>query len=207
MTERSELAETPNATAERALDVLYNPDLDFRRLALDTAYVSQGFRLVEKLHLEAVPHVIKRIIFRDGFPRGEKGEPGDYVTVEAVVASRDILDSAPVKAMIAARDQGPELGVFPNEPVVYNDSGTGIRRELVNLCAKENLISFAATRQDEVPADLPYQRWATGADQAATGFTGQDFGGREAIYLALRGLRQSVYDFMPGVPAVTWYFG
>lgn len=205
MTERNEAAEVESATAQRELDaVLYNPDLDFKRLALDVAYVSQGFRLVDKDELELIPHVVKRVIYREGFPRGPQGEPGDYVSVEAIVASRDVLDSAPVAHMISSR--GRDLTVFANEPVVYNDSGTGIRRTLTGVLAGFGLIVPAATRKDESPYDLPFQRWAEGAERAQDGFTGQDCGGKEAIYLALRGLRPSHYEWM-GQPATTWYFG
>lgn len=207
MTESAEIV--PDATEQREAGlVLYNPDNDFKRLALDSWYVSQGFRLIQKEQLEAVPFVIKRVIYREGFPQGPEGLPGDYISVECVVASQDVLDSAPVRAAIASRDYSPGvLDVFPNEAVVFNDGGTGIRRELTSMFADAGLISFAEARKDEIPADLPFTRWASGWEQATAGFDGSHVpGGRQALYLALRGLRASHYDWH-GNDATTWYFG
>jgi hypothetical protein len=197
-------------TEQRQLDeVLYNPDLDFRKLALDVAEVSQGFRLVDKTALEAVPHVIKRVVYRPGFPRGEKGTPGDYVSVECVVADKEALESAPIWSQIAKAqniNSIDQLTVFGGEPVIYNDSGTGLRRTLTKLFEKYSLINLGTSHKDEEPADRQFQLWAAGAEHAQDGFTGDDLGGKQAIYLALRGLRKSEYE-SPFGPATTWYFG
>jgi hypothetical protein len=207
--EKGEVVQPESATQRRELDaVLYNPDLDFRRLALDVAEVSQGFRLVSKDDLEAVPHVVKRVIYRPGFPRADS--PGDYVSVECVVADKEALVSAPVWAQIskAQNISSPDqLTVFGGEPVIYNDSSTGIRRTLTQLFEKYSLINTGpTTRKDEVTADRQFQLWVTGAEHAQDGFTGNDLGGKQAIYLALRGLRKSEYE-SPFGPATTWYFG
>jgi hypothetical protein len=191
-----------SATAQRELEaVLYNADLDFRKLALDVAYVSQGFRLIDKSALEGVPHVVKRVVYREGFPRGESKQPGDYVSVECVVADREILESNPIKRQLPR-----ELEVYPNEPVIFNDSGTGIRRTLTEGFERYSLINVGPDRADENSYDRQFQRWADGAEAAQTGFTGDDLGGKQAIYLALRGLRRSDYE-SPYGPATTWYFG
>lgn len=205
--ETGEIVHPESATAQRELDsILYNPDLDFRALALDVAEVSQGFRLISKAALEAVPHVIKRVVYRKGFPRGANSE-GDYVSVECVVADKEALQSAPVWAQIAEAQNltsPDQLTVFGGEPVIYNDSGTGIRRTLTELFEKYSLINPGPSRADEVAADRPYQAWVSGADAAQDGFTG--LGGKSAVYLALRGLRKSEYE-SPFGPATTWYFG
>lgn len=174
---------------------LYNPDNDFRALALDTAYISEGFRLIDKEDLIGVPFVVKRIVYREGYPR--EGAAGDYVSVECIVADRATLDSEPVKAMVP----GP-LSVYPNEGVVFNDSGTGIRRELTRLCAQYGLIEL----KDPENADAPYQAWKAGGPESTAGFTGMEFGGKRSVYLALRGLRRSDYEWQ-GNPATTYYFG
>jgi hypothetical protein len=193
--QRSEVA--LNATAQREVDsILYNPDLDFRKLALDVAYISQGFRLINKADLLGVPFVVTRAIYRPGFPR--RGSEGDYVSVEAVVADRQVLETRPYTT--------ENLKVYPNEPVVFNDSGTGIRRELTQLFEKYSLINVGPkTNKNENPLDRQFQLWESGADQAQTGFTGDDVGNKHAIYLALRGLRKSEYD-SPYGPATSWYF-
>jgi hypothetical protein len=189
--------EVVSATTLREMDsVMYNPDLDFRKLALDVAYVSQGFRLVSKEDLEGVPFVVKRVVYREGYPRAN--QPGDYVSVECVVADRQVLETLPYSH--------DNLRVYPNEPVIFNDSGTGIRRTLTEGFEAYSLINVGPARQDENPYDRQYQLWMHGADAAQAGFTGEDMGGKQAIYLALRGTRRSDYE-SPYGPATTWYFG
>jgi hypothetical protein len=202
------LARAVSATQAREADsVLYNPDNDFRKLALDVAAVSQGFRLVSKEDLAGVPHVIKRVIYRPGFPRNDS--PGDYVSVEAVVADTVSLQSAPVWEQIAKAQNltsFDQLKVFGNEGVIYNDSGTGIRRELTDLFERYSLINCGRPKADEVACDRPYQVWESGAELAQDGITGEHTGGKGGLYLALRGLQRSEYEYL-GSPATTWYFG
>src|SRR5215472_4045690 len=95
---------------------VYDPDLDFRKLASEATYFTRGFRLVEKDDLIGVPHVIISVTYREGYVT-ETGIKGDYVSVEAVTADAATLDSPQVKSMTDSR----ELAVYPNEAVVYND--------------------------------------------------------------------------------------
>lgn len=194
-------AEVANATEQRVeSSIFYDPDNDFRKLALEAEFRSKGFRLVSKDDMIGVPHVIIGVTFRPGFPRA--GEVGDYVSIEAIVADKVTMDSAPVKSMLPA-----DLAVWPNEPVVYNDSGTGVRREMTRLLHGINFIDVGAdsTKTDENIFDRQFQLWADGADKATTGITKNDFGGKP-VYLALRGLRRSDYE-SPYGPATTFYFG
>jgi hypothetical protein len=180
---------------------LYNPDNDFRKLALDVAYRSEGFRLIDKEALTGVPFVIKRVVYREGFPRD--GAEGDYISVECIVADSETLAIAPVKAGLPAT-----LTVFPSEAVVFNDSGTGVRRHITSLLERAGLIDCGpAAPEGDVPWDRPFQEWESGAGPAQVGFTGDSFdpvvGG---VFLAIRGLRVSQYEYM-GNPAETYYFG
>jgi hypothetical protein len=198
----SEIVVPENETEARVMAAAwaYNPDLDFRKLALEAQYHAKGFRLVSKAQLIGVPHVIVGVTYREGFPRG--GRAGDYVSVEAVVADKDTLETPPVKSLLPA-----ELEVWGNEPVVYNDSGTGIRRILTQLFHTAGLIDVGkpAKDSDENVFDRPYQFWAAGEDLATTGLT-EDTKGVPFRYLAFRGLRRSDYE-SPYGPATTFYFG
>jgi len=180
---------------------LYDPNLDFRKLALEATYYSKGFRLVDnKDILIGVPHVIIGMTFREGFPR--EGVSGDYVSIEAVVADKDTLATPPVKAQLPS-----ELAVHPNEAIVYNDSSTGIRRTLVELLHSTGVIDVGSPskNKDANPFDRPYQQWSTGAERAQEGIFAT-VNGEPFRYLALRGLRRSDYEWQ-GQPAHTHYFG
>lgn len=190
-----------NITYERTWETaLYNPDMDFRKLALEARYHKLGFRLVEKEDLINVPHIILCATYREGFPRsGDKNILGDYVSLEAVVADPHTLDSNPVKHLLPA-----ELNVFPNEPVVYNDSGTGCRRDITELFHQIGVIDVGLPSEDENPYDRRYQDWARGGDIAADGIRA-DLDGEAFRYIVGRGLRRSDYD-SPYGPATTFYF-
>jgi hypothetical protein len=90
------------------------------------------------------------------------------------------------------------LSVFPNQAVVYNDGGTGIRRQLTALFEQAGIIETGGD------ADRPMSQWKSGADYAAAGIqvlpTGEKF-----RYVALNGLRVSRYDNEYGTDLETWY--
>src|SRR5580658_7466250 len=121
-------ARTGTALAE--LRTIYNPDLDFRKLAAETRLYTEGFRLITaddkyaKDMLIGVPHIVVGLTFRDGYTDGKI--QGDYVSVEAVIADKGTMEAPQVRHQLPS-----PLLVYPNEAVVYNDGGTGIRRELV----------------------------------------------------------------------------
>lgn len=192
--------ELVNATAARELmAAMYDPDMDFRAAALDAAYTTHGFRLVKKEELEGVPFIVKRIVFREGYPR--KGMKGDYVSVECIVADQDILEDP-----IISRHIAQPISVYGNEAVIFNDSGTGVRRSLTMMCETHGLINVGKLVDGENPYDRQYQLWESGGDLAQDGFRAEDFG-HKAIVRALRGLRVSEYDHPEFGPATTWYFG
>jgi hypothetical protein len=189
--------------------VNYDPNMDFRKLALEAQYFTKGFRLIEnKDHLIGVPHVVIGVTYREGFPR--EGKAGDYVSVEAVVADAKTLDSLPVRSQLKG-----ELAVYANEAVVYNDSGTGIRRYFTELFHNASIINVgkfdpAKVASELNPFDRPYQRWTEGADRATTGIVA-DLNGEAFRMVAMRGLRRSDYEWTPPEgkpqPATTFYFG
>jgi hypothetical protein len=177
----------------------YDPNMDFRKLALEATYFAKGFRLIDnKDALEGVPFVVLGVTYREGFPR--EGQAGDYVSIEAVVADKDTLASPPVRSQLPS-----EMTVFPNEAIVFNDSSTGVRRTLTELFHTTGLIDVGTVKGDLNPYDKPFQSWKAGADQATTGIVATVHG-EPFRYLALRGLRRSDYEWQ-GQPATTYYFG
>jgi hypothetical protein len=195
-----------NATIVRETDYFgYNPDLDFRKLAAEATGAAAGYRLVAKESLLGIPHVIIGVTYREGFPR--QGVAGDYVSVEAVTADKDTMDRYTVKGF----QRGNTEPVWPNEPVVYNDSGTGIRRALTAMFHQLGVIDVGEPQQPDYENvyDRAFQFWAAGADEAAAGITAIPYGTREnqpLRYVVARGLRVSTYEFQ-GSPAETFYLG
>lgn len=188
---------------------LYDPDLDFRKLLAeggDEAFWSQGFRLVTKDDLLGVPHIVVSVTYREGFPRA--GVKGDYVSLEAVIASPDILASMPVMKSITT--QQPEvrtvfdLGVFPNEAVIYNDGSTGVRRQVTEKIASLGMIDPGKPDKDVlVPGDRQIQKWAKGADLLGERLVATP-NGQPLRFNNLRGLRKSDYENEYG-EATTYY--
>lgn len=197
-----EVAVPENATEERqsSLAGLYDPDRDFRKLALESHYFSKGFRLVDKEALIGIPFVIIGITYREGFPRGESKKPGDYVSVECVVADKDTMNSPVVRSQIPDPNN---VTVYPNESVVFNDSGTGVRRTLTALLSDMGIVDVGTVKKDENGYDKPFQSWADGAERATTGVIA-DPDGEKFRYVAMRGLRKSDYE-SPYGPATTFY--
>lgn len=197
-----ELPPDTNLTDARTFsEVLFNPDMDFRKLASEATDFTKGFRLVEdKDVLAGVPHVITTLTFREGY--STTAGPGDYVSIEAVVADRDTLSSNPVRHYLPAAVD--ELAVYPNEAIVYNDGGTGVRRACVKMLHDIGVIDVGVPEGDENPFDRPYQLWASGSELAATGITA-DLNGRPLRYVVVRGLRRSDYT-SPYGEATTYYF-
>lgn len=200
MSESSTEVVQPEAANLPELRALYDPAMDFQRLALEAQYFSRGFRLVYKDELIGVPHVIISVTYREGYTSEDKKVVGDYVSIEAVVADKATMNSAQVRSQLEG-----ELTVYPNEAVVYNDGGTGIRRALTELFDQIGLIDVGAPKGDENRFDKPYSLWADGADAAQYGITA-DTNGEKFRYVAMRGLRKSDYD-SPYGPATTFYIG
>lgn len=193
------MPETATELRELANWTGYDPDLDFRKLADQLTGVARGFRLVDKAVLVGVPHIILSVTYRLGYPRNSV--PGDYVSVEAIVADKATLESNPVRHILPT-----DLSVWGNEPIIYNDSSTGIRRSLTALFQRMGIIDVGpATNKNENAFDKQFQLWANGAERAQDGINA-DLDGVPFRYLAPRGLRRSDYE-SPYGPATTFYLG
>lgn len=191
----------PESSSVEEFRVLFNPDLDFRKLAeAGLTEYAQGFRLVNKKALLGVPHIIINITYREGFLNKDTKIRGDYVSLEAVVANDEFLRSPIVRAMTGHR----ELEVFGNETIVYNDGGTGIRRSITEMLVRQGLINPGGKPNDNRRFDRPMSQWVNGAELAAEGIRA-DKQGEHLRYGVIRGLRRSDY-LWEGQDATTYYF-
>lgn len=202
MSESTEVA--PVEAGSRDLEqfrTLYDPDLDFRKLLGESTYFSRSFRLIEKDDLIGVPLIVISLTYREGYSRKENDKTivGDYVSVEAIVADEQTLGMPQFRKQLPAT-----LNVFPNEAVIFNDGGTGIRRDMTKLLDDLGMIEVGGHADDDRRYDRPYSLWKSGADLAQAGIT-VDSNGEKFRYTAIRGLRKSEYE-SPFGPAETFYF-
>ena len=192
---------------------LFDPDLAFSKLAaeLKSGYIARGFRLltdkddgVGKDALLNVPHMLIGLTYRPGFTIPGTKIKGDYVSCEAVVADKEMFALPQVRASLGR--QLDNLAVFPNETVVYNDGGTGIRRTLTKLLHDTGVIDVGGDQSKDGDRiyDRPCELWARGADEAMAGIVA-DVDGEPFRYFAIRGLRRSDYEY-EGQDATTYYF-
>jgi hypothetical protein len=202
----------PLSTEEREtslFDGSFNPDMEFRKLALEATYIHMGYTLVEKSMLIGVPMVVLGVTFRQGIPKN--GKDGDYVSVEAICGGRTDLNRNIRLGML----DGDNLAIDPNEPVVFNDGSTGARRQLVEVLHDSGIINVGPTPEESEGLksrfDRPYQWWLNENVNAEETDTSLGFHvmttGEPLRFLFRNGLRASEYEWTPGQLATTYYFG
>jgi hypothetical protein len=203
----------PISTENREASIFdgsFNPDMEFRKLALEATYIHMGYTLVDKSMLEGVPMVVLGVTFREGIPRN--GEWGDYVSVEAICGGQADLNRNIRLGML----DGSNLTIDPNEPVVFNDGSTGVRRQLAQILHESSLINVGPTPEEKEGLksqyDRPFQFWipedyASTAEQTdkSVGFHTMATG-EPLRFLFRNGLRSSEYEWSPGNLATTYYF-
>lgn len=129
---------------------------------LDSSISVVGFTPVAKEEMIGVPHFITRATYwtprenRDGtLQRG-------FVSVEATVGSADMLASAIRRKWIPGIERLEELRLEPEEQIVYNDGGTGIRRQLTEMFDHLGVIRVTdqpTTKGDRSIYDRPWPEW------------------------------------------------
>lgn len=207
---KAEVAPLTTEQREASLfDGSFNPDMEFRKLALEATYIHMGYTLVEKSMLVGVPMVVLGVTFREGIPR--TGEWGDYVSVEAVCGGRADLNRN-IRMGILPND----VPIDPNEPVVFNDGSTGVRRQIARVLHESGMINVGPTPEESEGLkdrfDRPFQFWipdefANGAEitDKSVGFHAMGTG-EPLRFLFRNGLRVSEYEWTPGKLAETYYF-
>lgn len=167
----------------------YNPAVDTWDALIQSADETIGYELISGEaadKLIGVPHLITRVIFREGILRKGETYKDDYVSCEAVVAPEEVIKQRHVRGRLNVS----EISVDPGEHIVYNDGSTGIYRQIVKYLAAKGLIELPegpdAGGKGESRYDLPRSQWIEG-EEAAT----------EGINIRLycpRGLRYSEYS-------------
>lgn len=113
----------------------------------------------DKLRLCGVPHIITKVSYRPGVMNKQTGIRQDYVSIEGLTAPQEYLDEAIKRKWIAEEilDMIPKAG----ERLVYNDGGTGIRRQVTHILWNKGLLVLdsKSTPQAMAEFDAPYSTW------------------------------------------------
>lgn len=160
----------------------------------------------DKFTLIGVPMVITRVTYR---PKEGKTERG-FVSCEAVIADTAHIQQAIRRGWIPGVETMEEFRFLPEELVIFNDGGTGVRRQITMMLQSAGLLDIGDFEDGDWSAfDRDWSEWnsfATSTRQKL-GDTDQqidvpDFQGLKIF--AVHGLRASDYT-TDGIKALTWY--
>lgn len=142
---------------------------DSGQLSIDELLAAAGNSVVlidkpalekDLLRLVGVPHIITSVTYRPGVLDSNKVR-GDYVSVEYIVAKQAQLDEAIKRGWIPPDN----MDVIPHaeERGVYNNSGTGIRRQLTHILWSKGLLVLGGNNAPESMADFDqrFQDWTS----------------------------------------------
>jgi len=146
---------------------------DSGQLSIDELLAAAGDSVVlidkpalekDLLRLVGVPHIITSVTYRPGVLDANKVR-GDYVSVEYIVAKQAQLDEAIKRGWIPPDN----MDVIPHaeERGVYNNSGTGIRRQLTHILWSKGLLVLDKKNAPQSMSDFDkrFQDWES-FDQA-----------------------------------------
>lgn len=187
-------------------------------------YVISGVALVDKALLIGVPHVITSVTYQaippaptSGPRKGEKVR--GFVSIEATVADEPTLARAIQRHQMPGIAKNDQCPFDPNERIVYNDGGTGIRRSLTAMFDRIGLIKVGGDTDPEKDPngrrfDTAWDEWDSAGDQLR--FMSEEIGsvphitknptGGPLLISCRRGLRVSQYDVEGLGEAETYYF-
>ncbi len=209
----SEIAEVEYKSAN-----VTNPNEGLFADLIDGATVIQTAALEQdKMALIGVPMVITRVTYR---PKPAKMERG-YVSIEAVIGDVLHIEQAIRRGWMPGVERFDQFAFSPEELIVFNDGGTGIRRQLTMLLQSAGVLDIG-TYDASLPVsgvhpafDRDWSEWetfktyalqnsgATDADGNAIKIEVPDFGGLKIF--ARRGLRVSEYTADGIGDATTFY--
>jgi len=221
-------------TPDRAVRV--EDDADYRDIqelmAQYGAIEFPGANIVPKLHMLGIPFIIAGVRFQDTMVTSVEGRNRDFVSLAAFVQTADIVQDAIDKGRVmksAGRDAEcytsiEDLPVRPEERIIINDGSTGVRRQIVGLLQRLQLIEVG-DREDRLNGrkdihDLAWDEWENpflAEDYVPSSWTNavghkipefpSFIDGRPFIVRADRGLTASVYpnELAPSGWATTYY--
>lgn len=156
-------AKTPSTTGPKIITPtggadelpLYDPSQSWDAAVADADKIA-GHELVKDEILDAlkgVPFLITRITTRPGTPKN--GKPADYFSCECVIASEKDLRRRRVDLSM--------LPFSPEDQIVFNDSSTGIHRQIVFYLQAKGYIVLPEGATEGVSGesifDLPASDW------------------------------------------------
>jgi hypothetical protein len=143
-------------------------------------YSLGGVSLVNKQVLLGVPFVITQVTYQLVPPKPSKGERvRGYVSCEATVGDERALTRAIKRGHVPNVSSLDQLNVDPDERIVFNDGGTGVRRQLTALLhtygivrvfdgevTGHNRVRFSdGTESTYAEFDVPWDEWKYYGDQ------------------------------------------
>lgn len=187
---------------ERIQDNAAQGVLSYADLMQDATIIDSVALEQDKKLLLGVPMCITRVTYR---PKGKVQERG-YVSVEATIGDVVSIRQAIRRGWIPNVTTMEDFLYGPEERIVFNDGGTGIRRQLTMLLHATGKLNVGDI-VDDGTFDIDWSEW-TSFDSVGTQKVNDvemeipDFRGLRIG--ATRGLRVSTYD-MDGTDAETFY--
>lgn len=181
-------------------DLVLPNDADYAMMSYDQLMGMETFRvfglsLLSKEELLGVPHVITKVTYWTP----NKDQLG-MVSCEATVASEHYLAKAIDRGWVPNVSAPDQFKLEPNERVVYNDGGTGVRRQLTALFHANEVINVG---RDDVADDsrfdvawpewVSFSEWRRQSAEAGNVPCVTRIGARPLILRADRGLSLSEY--------------
>lgn len=173
-----------------------------------TATFDTGMLEKDKALFIGVPLVITRLTYRP-VVAGPDGNPQrGYVSCEATIGDTQHLEQAIRRGWIPYADDLSAFPFAPEESVVFNDGGTGIRRSVTAMLHAQGRINIGTLTGENKDFDRPWVEWesfdSVGTQKLDSGEKIEipDFYG--IIVHAVHGLRASNFDAF-GQPATTYY--
>jgi hypothetical protein len=163
-----------------------------------------------KYALIGVPFVITKLVFQP-VPTNIEDEGVGYVSCEATIFPFDMVDANARRGLIpgcpTAAAWTESYKVLPEEEIVFNDGGKGIRRELIELLYNARMISVPRPTDTKRDFDVPWTEW-TEYCQSETREVGEGnlleipmfdkvLSGKRLLITAERGLRASKDPLAP----------
>jgi len=164
---------------------------------IDSAALEQ-----DKLALVGVPMIVTRVTYRPKTSLQERG----YVSVEAVLGSEKFIRNAISRNWMPGVTDLSQFRYAPDEKIVFNDGGTGIRRQLTMILHAQERLNVGEI-VDDATFDIDWTEWQS-FDTSTKQKVGDqeiqvpDF--RDVRVAATRGLRVSNYT-IEGQQSTTFY--